>query len=955
LIAFSSSAGAQSNVTGSIYGETAAQGQISVHGLSSGVRITVEPDAGGRFRVPALPPGLYRVTYTDGSGASRSEDVSVAVGGATAVSFAPSDGVDLGTITVSGSAIAPVDVQQTESSLDISATELERLPVPRDLQSVALLAPGTIKGDTAFGSQAVSFGGASVAENTYYFNGFNITNFRDGLGFSDVPYEFFDTFQVKTGGYGAEFGRSLGGVVNTTSKHGGDIPSAGINLYWEPQSLRAKSPSLRYDDPDDVDGDGHTQDEIWFNNQEDESDAFEGNVYAGGAIVPGHLYAYGLVSFKNSTDKFAGTAGLPYSYSVDEQNTPFYGAKIDYLINDRNTLEFTYFRNEDDIDRTRVSYDPYTEIKGESLGGLKFERGGNTYIGRYTARLTDRLTLSALAGRSELKDNTIITPTDCNYAVNAESGAYYGCTSSALNDLNDDSRNAYRVDLEYAIARHQLRAGWDYELLKVGNDDYYSGTGNTYRYFPSRNGIGDGYALQTSRYLNVGSVETKTMAFYLEDTWNLTERLSLYAGIRNETFENSGVTGETFFKVDDQWAPRLGLSYDVVGQGRSKLYATWGRYYLPVATNTNIRLGGAELYEYTLYENYTSIAADGTPIGLGDVLASDYFNGSDGNPKDARQLVDQEGIEPMYQDEYSIGFQMAVAPQWNAEIRFMRRELKTSLEDECLDGYVADATCVLVNPGQDVTLYTHYQDTDGDGLYYEDPTDDLHAVTLSNELLGFPKAERKYNAVDVSLERIFDRKWTFKATYTWSQSYGNTEGYVNSDNGQPDPGITIAFDYPGLTENSYGFLPNDRRHKIKMFGAYQFTERFSAGANVQIYSGRPINCFGNYPDRSVENSGDYSWYYGAASFYCGRKAEPRGTAGRTPWSYQLDLSAQFTPYQIPDMRLGVDVFNVLNGDAKTQASEYGEVDGEYLHLPTIGLATEHQTPRYVRFSLSYGF
>ena len=59
-----------------------------------------------------------------------------------------------------------------------------------------------------------------MAENQIYINGLNVTNFRNGLGFSNVPYEFYEQFQVKTGGYSAEFGRSTGGVINAVTKSG---------------------------------------------------------------------------------------------------------------------------------------------------------------------------------------------------------------------------------------------------------------------------------------------------------------------------------------------------------------------------------------------------------------------------------------------------------------------------------------------------------------------------------------------------------------------------------------------------------------------------------------------------------------------------------------------------------------------------------------------------------------
>src|SRR5690606_29247661 len=130
--------------------------------------------------------------------------------------------------------------------LNIGEAEIDRIPVARDATSVALLAPSTTKGDAAFGNLA-SFGGSSVAENQTYINGLNVTNFRNGLGFSNVPFEFYSEFQVLTGGYSAEFGRSTGGVINAVTKSGSNEFKAGANVYYSPSSLREQSPNvIRY-------------------------------------------------------------------------------------------------------------------------------------------------------------------------------------------------------------------------------------------------------------------------------------------------------------------------------------------------------------------------------------------------------------------------------------------------------------------------------------------------------------------------------------------------------------------------------------------------------------------------------------------------------------------------------------------------------------------------------------
>src|SRR5690606_7930803 len=94
------------------------------------------------------------------------------------------------------------------------------------------------------------------------------------------------------------------------------------------------------------------------------------------------------------------------------------------------------------------------------------------------------------------------------------------------------------------------------------------------------------------------------------------------------------------------------------------------------------------------------------------------------------------------------------------------------------------------------------------------------------------------------LAKAWDEKWSMNASYTWSKSYGNTEGLVKSDIGQDDAGITQDFDFPELMDGAYGSLPNDRRHTFKAYGAYALTEDLTIGANFLLQSGRPTTAFG---------------------------------------------------------------------------------------------------------------
>ena len=104
---------------------------------------------------------------------------------------------------------------------------------------MALLAPGVVKGDAGFGG--ISFGGSSVAENAFYINGLNVTDFYNRNGFSEAPFAFYQEFQVKTGGYSVEFGRTTGGVINAVTRSGTNEFEFGAEVTLEPSDWQSQA------------------------------------------------------------------------------------------------------------------------------------------------------------------------------------------------------------------------------------------------------------------------------------------------------------------------------------------------------------------------------------------------------------------------------------------------------------------------------------------------------------------------------------------------------------------------------------------------------------------------------------------------------------------------------------------------------------------------------------------
>lgn len=962
LVAPSTPLQAQSNATGAISGSVSNGSAVNVKNLGTGFERSTTASGDGSYRIGALPPGTYQVTYTDSTGKAVTEEVEVTIGSSASVSSG--DLVKLDKYTVTGFSINPVDFSTTESVTVFTEKQFDVLPIARNPNAVALLAPGTTQGDPIFGSSLVSFGGASIAENAYFVNGFNISNFRNGMDPANVPFEFYNQFEVKTGAYSAEFGRSTGGVINANTKSGSNEYHAGANFYLTPNDGRWRAPSSYF-----VNGDGERV-PLSYNGR-DIYDEWQGNVYASGPLWKNKVFFYGLYNWRSIEREDIVVNGT--QHLSQEQNDPFWGVKVDIIPFQGHRLEYTGFRDESRLTETQVDYDFMTRSKvtGAAPAIAYSDRGGSTHIGRYTGTFFEDLTVSAQWGKSRQNKTDSGTEDDKPFIYDGRSGSLVyisGNPNLLISENSYDVRDAMRFDVEYdfdVLGTHRLRAGLDQEDNYSEDHSVYSG-GMYYRYYriPASgivNGVavpaGTTAAVRSRVYKNGGSYTTKSGAWYVEDAWTLlNDRLNLRLGLRNESFENQNAAGDAFIKIDNQYAPRLGASYDLFGDKKTKLSINYGRYHIPVAANTNIRLAGSELFTEE-YHVLTSVAADGTNPVLGAKLGDTNIM-SDGTIKDRRTLVDSD-ISPMYQDEWMIAVQHSLTKELSVGVRGTQRSINgTAMDDMIVDhaltawaqkngfpnfsaeGYSA---YVLGNPGRDLHIYYDFNENG--------TLESNEQATLKAEDLGYPSAVRKYYSVELFAEKIWNGKWNAQVSYSWSQSYGNYEGWVLSDNGQEDAGLTQIFDTPLYTTNTYGRLPNDRRHQFKAFGSYAITSEFTIGSNILLQSGRPLSKMGSAATLLGDVEG-VDTVHDMGNTY---QLVPRGSAGETDWLFQTNLSFVYRPkWGKEHLTVGLDIFNLFNGKAVTKRVETAETAAGGVEY-TYDVANAWQAPRYVRLSVGLDF
>lgn len=940
--------------------------EITVRNPETGFSRTVKADADGQYRFPFLPVGKYVVEGTrDGKSLGKLAEVTVGLGAATTADVTVNAGSVEEIYVVGTRIVTAVDTKSTESATNVTREELERLPVERDILSVAMLAPGLNKGDSAAGLGGVSFGGSSVAENSVYINGLNVTDFYNRIGNSNVPYAFYEEFQVKTGGYSVEFGRTTGGVINAVTRSGTNEFEFGTEVAWEPSSLQSAASDRFYPD-------GSPR----IISRYDEHDQTNATVYASGPILKDRLFFFALYEARNFQRTNTNNEGdTIFDREADEG---FWGAKIDWQISDNHLLELLAFsdENETEIDSWEFDY-----LSGEKAAyqNLEYEEnGGLNWAATYTGYLTDSLSMKVLYGEnersaSEYSANDLI----CSYIYDDREGHSdaLGCTQSLSVLARTDTREAARADFEWQLGDHQLRFGLDHEVNTSEHEQHYPGDGLTYYVF-TQDGtlLENGYPypdgaeyVRTRRYGVDGSFETTNSAFYLEDNWSVTPDLVLNAGVRVESFDNKNSDGDSYIKMDDMVAPRLGFSWDITGENRMKLFGNAGRYFLPVANVINIKQAGGffdvrTYYEFLGFEEVTENGQTFTRPILGAQLGPVDDSQGDGTVGDLRGEVDAD-MDPVYQDELILGFQSMIDDKWSWGVRGIYRKLNNAIDDmEIMSNGLCPAGSrsspayvgwVMANPGDPVTVYT---DTDCDGTNDGYATIDTGragwiwpGATYTGEV-GWAEPKRTYEALEFMVDRAWDGRWTMNATYTLSWSKGNAEGPVNSDTNFGDAGRTEAFDTPWVQYGGDGYLPNDRRHALKMRGSFALNDHWEFGMTMAATSGRPINAFGN---RNPFDTRVYDSFFVVNSDTGEYELRERGTQGRTPWIFDVGANVTYRhSFSAADLSVKLSVYNLLNQERITEVDEsLPTTDGN----PYYGIGTSYQSPRYGLLTLNLDF
>jgi hypothetical protein len=886
---------------------------------------TTTTDGEGRFNVPFLTPGLYSVRgELQGFKSVEQKDVAVSLGQAIEIPLKMEVGGVTETVQVLGSSPV-VDTGTTTSGAVISSDMLKDVPVGRRISDTLYLAPGVSSSGSA-GRANPSISGGSGLDNQYVVDGVNITNQGYGaLGSYSIifgslgnatPFDFVQEVQVKTGGYEAEFGQSTGGVVNVITKSGTNDLRGSVFGYARPSKIEGTWKQFQ-----SINGTVQT---ISTQN-------YDGGVEGGGPIVKNHAFFFGAINPGREVRTFHAPAGFPLERLGDVERvrkTLSYSSKGTWQVNNANRIDASFFGDPSTGENGIQRISALTVQDTTSFSALDY--GGHNQTVRYNGVVSSTWLLEGTFGRS--LNRILETPsvnewrvTDQTVSPSRVTGGigFYEAGNRSLN-------NQWVIKSTNIFGGHQIRYGFEYD--DVTYSQINQRTGPTFT-APDGRQTATGAQITVLNDVNFGKIYRVTRAnfnsgrltlqkyqtFFAQDTWKVSDHLTINPGIR---YEQEKLVGSiiTDFSLKNNWAPRVGAIYDVNADGRSKVFANYGRYYSRVPNDLAARALSAD--DGTQRADYFDAALT-RPIPNGTVT---QVPGS-GQVTNHFLLagVGADVIDPnaklSYTDEVVAGAEFEVMPHTTFGVRYVYRNIGRVLEDVANCPMVAyelsaatSAVCgtvdyILTNPSSSTPI---------------NPA--LLAIAPQFNSVHFDNAVHKYHAVEFTLNRRFSDKWSALTSYRWSRLRGNFEGFYRDDNGQSDPGISSLYDFPtndptyvgiGGAQLGYsgdirylglsGILPLDRPHQVKVYGNYAFDLGLNIGVGFNVSSGKPLTNLAANPN--YNNGGEIP-----VTARGGGIQTIDGFKTRSPFENQLDLQASYSLSLGGARRLTVlaDVFNVFN-------------------------------------------
>jgi outer membrane receptor protein involved in Fe transport len=940
---------------------------------------TVTTGADGRFNVPFLTPGVYSIkAELQGFKGVEQKDITVSLSGTAEVSLKMEVGGVTEVVQVTGT-VRAVDTTTTTIGSVINTDDLKPIPVGRTFSSTLYLTPGVSSSGT-LGTANPSISGGTGLENQYVVDGTNVTNTGyGGLGSYSItfgslgnatPYDFIKEIQVKTGGYGAEYGQATGGVVNVITKSGTNQFRGSAFGYSQPTGMENAWKQYQA-----VNGSVNTSG----------TRASDAGIEGGGPVVQNHLFFFGAIDPGWQSRTFTAPPGFPLASLGEvsrDRRTVSYAAKATVQLNSANRIDTSFFG-----DPSHGNTGPQRTsslLRTDTSGFSTLDYGGHQQTVKYDGVMSSHWLLEGSFARSrntisELPSVDTWQVTDTRVVPNIVSGGIGSYEKGNISLSKQWSLKSTNI-----IGSHQIKYGVQYD--DVTYSQLNQRTGPTFTAADGRQ-TATGASIQIIPDVTLGQIYRVTRAnfnvsrdipqtysnFFGQDSWAIGNRLTVNAGVRYEQEKMSGTIIKDF-ELKNNWAARLGAAYDLTGDGKTKVYGNYGRFYARIPLDLAARALSAD-DSFTRGDYYDANLTRPIPAGTPTQTPAQLASSTSTTTHFILAGVGADTIDPnaklSYTNEYVFGLEREVMRNTTFGARFIYRNMPRILEDvancpmAAYDLAATSTVCgsvdyILTNPSSATPVNAA-----------------AIAINPAFAAVKFDDPVHVYKALELTLNRR-GVNWSAMASYRYSQLRGNFEGFYRDDNGQSDPGISSLYDFPtndptytsiGTKQFGYpgdirflgdpnGILPLDRPHQIRLNGNYVFMNALNVGINLNLSSGKPLTPMAANPNYDTEGE------IPVAARGTGIQTVD-GFMTRSPFESQVDLQAAYA------IKVGAtrkvtfvaDIFNLFNEqrtlsyDQNTQLS-YPNPNPDFgnpVNSILSGTPPQFQAPRNVRVGVRFEF
>ncbi len=856
---------------------------------------TAVSDPSGFFRLPAVPPGDYVVRAALPGFRETGKVVTVRLDGTGHVDLVL-EPLRTEDVLVSGATPA-IDSTSTTTGTSYTSSVMSRLPMTRNYADIVRANPGVSidRGYADDRTLAVAIYGATSHENQWNVDGVNTTGVYRGTQAKKVAPEFIEEVEVKTGGYGAEYGGALGGVINVVTKAGGNEFHGDVFTHrdvWTSDTF--------------VPGGDDVVEEDWRT----ESWHLDVGADLGGYLWKDHLWFFGafnLVENQAELSRYEPTAFVSTEdrFPSDSRES-VYSGKLTWKAGPSTSVVGTVFA--DPMTHQGVTGDPPVNPDPSTWYSAR-NRGGTNFGVRLT-QLFGARAIATIEGGYHKEKSYLEAPEAIRYEdwtcrggtpekwcippdePNSITGGFGWVGGLAERPIS--SRLQYRGEVTLYAGNHEIEAGGGYSSGRT--DGFGTFTGGQVVHIKNERGqtyyehlfIAAGWDDPTPvEGVNRGA-GVRDFGAYLQDSWKAAPGLTINAGLRWDGEDIEDYKGDTVLRLPSAWQPRLGVVWDPWNDGATKVFAFAGRFSGRMPTEGAAAVFGDRTGMVTW--NFDPVSLDPDPRVIGHEDGEPQI-GFGGTPFGV--AVDSEVAAP-YQDELTLGVERSLGPGLTVGLKGTYRRLGSAIETRCdlePGPETNGSNCAIITPGSSGRFAR------GDATTCNGLGDDDSWYACESPGPATPQAKRVYRGLEVLARQTFgDRLW-LQASYIYSSLRGNYDGGANQVQFESIPGFNSDFDYPALWHNGYGILTLDRPNRFRLDGYWVTPWRLSVGLQAFVESGAPLNKMGYF------NGG-----YGTVVYL-----QPRGSAGRQPTLWDANLTLAYPIALGPvTATLQMYFFNVFN-------------------------------------------